>query len=361
MLTAVHTLVYSDDPAATRAFFADVLRWPFVSEGESGAAGVGAAGTGGTDPAEWLIFRTGPSELGVHPTSGVHGGTEWTAPRQHRLALMCDDLDATMAELADRGARFSGEPAELGFGRGVQLQVPGADDLLLYQAHHAIAHALPAADPHQDRRLPRTDEEWEAHYAPEAIWSGDPNGALVAVAEALTPGRAIDVGCGEGADAVWLAERGWDVVGIDVAQSALIRAQDAAEDAGVSVDFRQASLLGADLPAGAFDLVSACYPALRRTPSGDAERALAGLVAPGGRLLLLAHADIDAEHARSRGFDPDDYVDVADVRAVLPTDWTIEVDDVRPRQVDGGAGAGHHTDLVLVARRPSSSGHLADH
>lgn len=356
MLTAVHTLVYSDDPAATRAFFSDVLRWPFVSEGESGDAGVGGTGTGGTDPAEWLIFRSGPSEVGVHPTGGVHRGKEWTAPRQHQLALMCDDLDATMADLADRGARFSGEPAELGFGRGVRLQVPGADDLLLYQAHHAIAHSLPPADSHGGRPLPGSAEEWEAHYAAEAIWSGDPNGALVAVAGALTPGRAIDVGCGEGADAVWLAQRGWDVTGVDVAQSALIRAQDAAEDAGVSVDFRQTSLLGADLPAGAFDLVSACYPALRRTPSREAERKLAALVAPGGRLLLLAHADVDAEHARSRGFDPDDHVVATDVRAVLPSDWTIEVDDVRPRQVHGGAGAGHHTDAVLVARRPMPTG-----
>ena len=69
-------------------------------EGDEGDAGVGGPGTGGIDPAEWLIFRTGPSELGVHPTSGVHRGETWTAPRHHSLALMCDDLDATMAELA---------------------------------------------------------------------------------------------------------------------------------------------------------------------------------------------------------------------------------------------------------------------
>ncbi|WP_298133206.1 VOC family protein [Micropruina sp.] len=147
MLTALHAMIYSDDPAATRAFFAEVLRWPFVSEGAEGDSGVGGAGTGGTDPAEWLIFRSGPSEVGVHPTSGVHRGRAWTAPRQHSMALMCDDLAATMVELRERGARFSGEAAELGFGRGVQLQVPGADDLLLYEAHHAVAYSLPRADP----------------------------------------------------------------------------------------------------------------------------------------------------------------------------------------------------------------------
>ncbi|MFT4228567.1 VOC family protein [Micropruina sp.] len=147
MLTALHAMIYSDDPAATRAFFADVLRWPFISEGAEGDAGVGGSGTGGTDPAEWLIFRSGPSEVGVHPTSGVHQGKAWTAPRQHSMALMCDDLDATMAELRERGARFNGDAAELGFGRGVQLQVPGADDLLLYEAHHAVAYSLLPADP----------------------------------------------------------------------------------------------------------------------------------------------------------------------------------------------------------------------
>ena len=140
MLTAVHTLVYSDDPAATRAFFKDVLRWPFVSEGKRGDAGTGGDGTGGSDPTEWLIFATGPSELGVHPTTDDAGGQAWSAPRQHQIALMCDDLEATMAELAGRGATFGTEPEDFGFGRGVHLHVPGADDLLLYQARHALAY-----------------------------------------------------------------------------------------------------------------------------------------------------------------------------------------------------------------------------
>ncbi len=139
MITAVHALVYSDDATATRAFFKDVLRWPFVSEGERGDAGTGT-GTGGQDPAEWLIFGTGPSELGVHPT-GDPGGSQASA-RHHSIALMCDDLDATVAELSERGAQFAGEAQEMGFGRGVSLRVPGADDLLLYQPHHATAYDL---------------------------------------------------------------------------------------------------------------------------------------------------------------------------------------------------------------------------
>ena len=142
MITAIHTLVYSDDATATRAFFKDVLQWPFVSEGSEGDAGVGGTGTGSDDPADWLIFGTGRSELGVHPTSGVHGGQEWSQPKHHSIAVVCDDLDATIAELSGRGAEFRGDPQEMGFGRGALMQVPGADDMLLYQPHHATAYDL---------------------------------------------------------------------------------------------------------------------------------------------------------------------------------------------------------------------------
>lgn len=140
MLTALHAMIYSDDPTATRRFLVEVLRWPFVSEGERGDAGTGT-GTGGTDPAEWLIFRSGPSELGVHPTREG----EWSAPRHHSLSLSCDDLDATIAELAERGATFVDEPRDLGFGRAVMLAVPGADDVMVYEPRHARAHDLPDA------------------------------------------------------------------------------------------------------------------------------------------------------------------------------------------------------------------------
>ena len=141
MITAIHTLVYSDDATATRAFFKDVLRWPFVSEGDRGDAGTGT-GTGGQDPAEWLIFATGRSELGVHPTAGQHEGQSYSSDKHHSIAVMCDDLDATVSELSGRGAVFAGEAQEMGFGRGILLRVPGADDMLLYQPHHATAYTL---------------------------------------------------------------------------------------------------------------------------------------------------------------------------------------------------------------------------
>jgi SAM-dependent methyltransferase len=195
--------------------------------------------------------------------------------------------------------------------------------------------------------------EWDERYrTAQQIWSGEPNGALVAEATALEPGRALDVGCGEGADAVWLARRGWQVTALDVSQVALARAQHHARDAGVEVAWVHAGLVEAGLPAGGFDLVSAQYPVLRKTEGAVAERTLVGLVAPGGTLLMVHHdLDADHDHDHEGGFDPEDYALPADVAAVLGEGWTIEVDERRPRVVSGGAGAHHVQDLVLRARR----------
>jgi SAM-dependent methyltransferase len=194
--------------------------------------------------------------------------------------------------------------------------------------------------------------EWDERYASaEQVWSGRPNGALVAEVAGLRPGRALDVGCGEGADVVWLAQQGWDVTGLDVSQVALDRAAMHARQAGASVRWVHADLVQAQLPAGAFDLVSAQYPALLRTPGDDAERALLAAVAPGGTLLVVHHADIDPEEAKARGFDPADYVGPADVAALLDDGWRVEVDEKRSRDIAGGAGAHHTHDLVLRARR----------
>jgi catechol 2,3-dioxygenase-like lactoylglutathione lyase family enzyme len=124
MLSAVHTLIYSDDPAATRAFLRDVLDLPHVA-------------SGGPD-ADWLIFATGPSELGVHPTSGEG----YAVPRQHQISFMVDDIAATKAELEARGAVFSGEIKDQGFGLVVMMQVPGADDVMVYQPSHQTAYNL---------------------------------------------------------------------------------------------------------------------------------------------------------------------------------------------------------------------------
>lgn len=123
-------MIYSDDAPATRAFFRDVLQWPFVTMDES---------MGGVD---WLIFRTGPSELGVHPTFSVWEGKEYRHPRHHSIILMCDNINTTMQELTARGAEFEGEPVDQGYGMVVSMIVPGADPIELYQPAHPTAFNL---------------------------------------------------------------------------------------------------------------------------------------------------------------------------------------------------------------------------
>ncbi len=116
MITALHTIVYAEDAEAARAFFRDVLQLPYVDTG------------GG-----WLIFKSGPSELAAHPNSweweGETGGTD----QSHELSFICDDLSATMADLAARGAEFDGEVGEQPWGTTVYVKVPGAGNVLLYQ------------------------------------------------------------------------------------------------------------------------------------------------------------------------------------------------------------------------------------
>lgn len=125
MITAVHTLVYADDAEAARTFFRDVLGWPHVDAG------------GG-----WLIFGTGPSELGVHPTSGEAEAPEWSTTQHHELTLICDDIESTVAELMSKGVGFSRPVNDDGFGLTAMMQVPGAGDMMLYQPKHPTAHDL---------------------------------------------------------------------------------------------------------------------------------------------------------------------------------------------------------------------------
>ncbi|MDP9167790.1 MAG: methyltransferase domain-containing protein, partial [Actinomycetota bacterium] len=123
--------------------------------------------------------------------------------------------------------------------------------------HHP--HPTPDAAPPRGAYLgdPAVRDEWDGRYAErEQLWSGQPNGALVTEVEGLSPGRALDVGCGEGADAVWLARAGWDVTAVEVSGLALERAAEHASAAGVAVRWVHAELAEAGVPPGSFDLVS---------------------------------------------------------------------------------------------------------
>ena len=128
MITSIHALIYSDDAPATRAFLRDVLGWPFVEDV-------------GPEPG-WLIFGSGPSEVGVHPTHSEWEGKQYVHRRQHQISLMCDDIEATRAELEAKGATFSSGIVDEGYGLTSMLDVPGADPIQLYQPRHATAYDL---------------------------------------------------------------------------------------------------------------------------------------------------------------------------------------------------------------------------
>jgi SAM-dependent methyltransferase len=196
--------------------------------------------------------------------------------------------------------------------------------------------------------------EWDARYRERdgTMWSGRPNGRLVAEVAALTPGRALDVGCGEGADAIWLSQRGWDVTAIDISEVAIGRAREAGHPAGTSVEWVCGDTLETPFPAGSFDLVSMQYPALPKATGEAAVRRLLGTVRPGGLLVAVYH-DLDdehREHMKSQGFDPADYVDTDDLRRLLVDDFTVELHAVEPR-IDPPPGTPHLADVVLRARR----------
>ncbi|MEO9325633.1 class I SAM-dependent methyltransferase [Nocardioides sp. C4-1] len=206
-----------------------------------------------------------------------------------------------------------------------------------------------------DLRAMFTQEFWDERYATsDRIWSGNPNRFLVEEVAGLEPGTAVDVGCGEGADAVWLAGRGWQVTGVDVSGVALERAAGHAAGAGVAdrTQWLRADVFAREpIPTGV-DLVTAAYV---HVPPDDFEavyRHLAASVAPGGHLVVLAHHPDDA-HTGLRNselshllFTPDDVVRVLD-----PGEWEVVSARVLTRDHEH-EGVNHVvSDTVVRARR----------
>lgn len=195
----------------------------------------------------------------------------------------------------------------------------------------------------------REPEAWEERYgSPSAVWSGRVNPQVPAKAEALEPGRAIDVGCGEGGDVIWLAQHGWEVTGMDFSPAGLERARQHAHDAGVGerTSFRVGDVRTWEPGDERWDLVTAHYLHLPPEPMLDVVRRLASAVAPGGTLLVVGHhpGDVPAGvRARDDLFEPE---------ALLPA--LDETWDARAEVVERthtGMGAHVVRDSILVATR----------
>jgi 2-polyprenyl-3-methyl-5-hydroxy-6-metoxy-1,4-benzoquinol methylase len=196
---------------------------------------------------------------------------------------------------------------------------------------------------------------WEERYSgEERIWSGNPNPQLVAEVTALTPGTALDVGCGEGGDVIWLARRGWRVTGADFSANGLARAARNAAAAGVAdrTDWWQvdARVFAAD--GRSYDLVTSHF---LHPPDGgmvEVTRRLAEAVAPGGHLLVVGHApsaafaELTATH-RTAMFLSEDLV------PGLPEDFEPLVVEQRPRTMVREGVTVDVDDSTLLARRRS--------
>jgi SAM-dependent methyltransferase len=201
-----------------------------------------------------------------------------------------------------------------------------------------------------------TQETWDARYAEsERIWSGNPNPRLVEQVTGLAPGDALDVGAGEGADAVWLARQGWRVTALDVSEVALDRVAAHAAEAGVDdrvTTVHQDLMTGSPVP-GSYDLVSAQYlhPPVERF--AEIFTTLGAAVRPGGRLLVVGHHPDDlATRLRSGHGHPELLFTPDRVVAVLPTDdWQVQLAEAQTREVAGADAPVTVTDSVVVAVR----------
>ncbi|WP_423920783.1 class I SAM-dependent methyltransferase [Frigoribacterium sp. 2-23] len=218
---------------------------------------------------------------------------------------------------------------------------------------------------------------WEDRYAgPDLVWSGNPNPVLVDETVSLTPGRALDIGSGEGGDALWLARQGWQVTGVDIAQNALDKARGRIEsidaEAASRITWEQHDITEWTPEPSSVDLVSSQFMHLPEPARTALFRALAAALRPGGTLLIVAHdlsgVDTTVFPDRPQGLD----YGVDDVLASLDgTGLEIVTAEVRPRPAaahtapadehghgdahgDAAAPPHHLADIVVRATRPEA-------
>ncbi|GAD83496.1 methyltransferase domain-containing protein [Nocardia asteroides NBRC 15531] len=199
------------------------------------------------------------------------------------------------------------------------------------------------------------EEFWEGFYAErDQIWTGNANKTLVREVTGMSPGTALDLGCGEGGDAIWLAAQGWRVTAVDVSATAMERGARHAADAGVQVTWERHDLQES-FPAGTFDLVSAQFlhsPVERTDERATILRKAAAAVAPGGVLVIGSHA-----HWPTWVTTPPEHVAFPTIedmlgQLALGPEWQVETAELVTSPSTSPEGVeGERADSVLRVRR----------
>jgi len=202
-------------------------------------------------------------------------------------------------------------------------------------------------------------KDWDARYSQDGlVWGRRPNSFVAAETGTLPPGRALDLACGEGRNAIWLAERGWEVTGVDFSDAAIATARHRAQERGVSVDLRVDDVLTTPLEPGAYDLVLVAYLQL---PEGERSTLLeraAAAVAPGGTFLLVAHDLRNLAEGHGGPTSPAVLWTVAEiVDALTARGLVIERGEEVLRHVDGAPRPA--IDTLVRARRAVEAGSTA--
>jgi SAM-dependent methyltransferase len=195
---------------------------------------------------------------------------------------------------------------------------------------------------------------WDARYAAtDLVWSAEPNRFVAEILTGWPAGRALDLACGEGRNAIWLAGLGWEVVGVDFSAVAIEKADGRARDAGVDVTWVRDDVLHYEPKPAAFDLVLIAYLQL---PAPELDRVLANAVvglAPGGALLMVAHARRNLTEGTGGPQDPAVLYAPDDVVARLDGLTVERADDVL-RAVDTPDGPRTAIDVVVLAHQPGT-------
>ena len=195
---------------------------------------------------------------------------------------------------------------------------------------------------------------WNDRYRDaELVWSAGPNQFVESICRGLRPGRAIDLAAGEGRNAIWLAEQGWDVTAVDFSEVAIDKARRIAERRGVAITAETVDLSSYEPTPGAYDLVVIAYLQLPDDRLTPILRRAATAVAPGGMFLMVNHDRDNLEHGHGGPQSVDVLTTPGQVVAALGEGFTVERAEVAERRVETDDGPRTALDTLVVARRTS--------